>query len=492
MTRTYDVVILGGGIGGYSAAIRAAQLGKTVAIVEKDKLGGTCLHRGCIPSKALLRSAELYGTMKRSEEFGIAAESVTLRFDKVQERKQAVVEQLYKGLQFLIKKNKIDLIIGNGRVIGPSIFSPRSGAVAVELADGEAETLVSTNLIVATGSSPRMLSGLQPDGKRIFTSEEALELVELPQSIIIIGGGVIGVEWASMLSDFGVKVTIVEAGQHLVSSEDEEVSRELERLFKKRGIKVLTSSSVHTDRTEVSEHGVSLPVRVKEKDELLEADAVLVSIGRQGNTGNMGFENTDVRVENGFIKVNHQMQTTESHIYAIGDVNGGMQLAHVAAHEGVLAAEHIAGVSGAAGSSTTAGAAAGLGKPSSAVYGAHLVPRCIYGRPEIASVGWTEKQAREKGFEVKIGKFSFKALGKAVVLGETDGFVKVVADAKTDDLLGVHIIGPHATDSIGEAAVAQLLDAAHWEVGRTIHAHPTLSEAIGEAMLAIDGRSLSM
>jgi dihydrolipoamide dehydrogenase len=477
MTRTYDVVILGGGIGGYSAAIRAAQLGKSVAIVEKDKLGGTCLHRGCIPSKALLRSAEVYATMKRSEEFGIAAESVTLRFDKVQERKQAVVEQLYKGLQFLIKKNKIDVIIGSGRVIGPSIFSPRSGAVAVELADGEAETLVSTNLIVATGSSPRLLPGLQPDGKRVFTSDEALEWEKLPESIVIIGGGVIGVEWASMLHDFGVNVTIVEADRHLVPGEDEEVSRELERLFKKRGIKVLTSSTVLTEQVERAEQAVTLPVRVKEQEELLQAETVLVCIGRQGNTGDMGFENTDVRVDKGFIKVNSHMQTTESHIYAIGDVNGGMQLAHVAAHEGVIAAEHIAGAEGAR-------------KP--VVYSAHRVPRCIYGRPEIASVGWTEKQAREQGFEVKIGKFSFKALGKAIVLGESDGFVKVVADAKTHDLLGVHIIGPHATDSIGEAAVAQLLDAAHWEVGQTIHAHPTLSEAIGEAMLAVDGRSLSM
>lgn len=480
MTRTYDIVILGGGIGGYSAAIRAAQLGKTVAIVEKDKLGGTCLHRGCIPSKALLRSAEVYSTMKRSEEFGISAESVTLRFGKVQERKQAVVEQLYKGLQFLIKKNKIDVIPGNGRVIGPSIFSPRSGALAVELADGETETLLSTNLILATGSSPRILPGLQPDGKRILTSDEALELNELPKSIIIIGGGVIGVEWASLMNDFGVQVTIVEADSRLVPSEDEEISRELERLFKKRGIKVMTNGAVQSERTEVSEEGVSIVLHVREQEERIAAEAVLVSIGRQASSGNLGLENTDIRLENGFIKVNGHMQTTESHIYAIGDVNGGLQLAHVAAHEGVTAVEHIAGLSGTA------------GKSAAHVYSSHLVPRCIYGRPEIASVGWTEKQAREQGFEVKVGKFSFKALGKAIVLGESDGFVKVVADATTSDLLGVHIIGPHATDSIGEAALAQLLDAAHWEVGRTIHAHPTLSEAIGEAMLAVDGLSLGM
>lgn len=481
MTRTYDIIILGGGIGGYSAAIRAAQLGKSVAIVEKDKLGGTCLHRGCIPSKSLLRSAEVFATMQRSEEFGISAEGVTLRFAKVQERKQAVVEQMYKGLQFLMKKHKIDVIAGIGRVIGPSIFSPRSGAVAIERNDGDAETLVPTNLIIATGSSPRLLPNLEPDGKRILTSDEALELDELPRSIVIIGGGVIGVEWASMLSDFGVQVTIVETGGRLAPTEDEDVSRELERLFKKRGIKVMTNAAVLTDRVERSDEGVSLAVRVREQEERLDAEAVLVSVGRQANASGLGLENTDVRVEGGFIKVNDHFQTTEAHIYAVGDVNGGLQLAHVAAHEGIVAAEHIAG---------PGAGEAGIGAAHR--YAAHLVPRCIYGRPEIASVGWTEKQARDQGYNVKVGKFSFKALGKAVVLGESDGFVKVVADAATDDLLGVHIIGPHATDSIGEAAVAQLLNAANWEVGRTIHPHPTLSEAIGEAMLAADGLAISI
>ncbi|WP_127588720.1 dihydrolipoyl dehydrogenase [Paenibacillus koleovorans] len=476
MTRTYDIVVIGGGIGGYSAAIRAAQLGKSVAIVEKDKLGGTCLHRGCIPSKALLRSAELFATMKRSEEFGISASQVELKFEKVQARKRAVVEQLYKGVQYLMQKNKIEIIQGSGRVIGPSIFSPRSGAVAIELPNGEAETIVPTNLILATGSVPRLLPGLKADGKRILTSDEALELEELPKSIVIIGGGVIGVEWASMMSDFGAQVTIVEADARLLPGEDEDISRELERLFKKRGVRVLTKALVQTESVEATETGAALTVVVREQPERLEAEAVLVCVGRQANVRGLGLENTDVKLVKGVIQVNDQMQTTESHIYAVGDVNGGLQLAHVAAHEGIRAAEHIAGADD---------GHAGATQP-------HQVPRCVYSRPEIASIGWTEKQAKEQGREVKIGKFSFKALGKAVVLGEADGFVKVVADARTQDLLGVHIIGPHATDQIGEAAVAQLLDAAHWEIGKAIHAHPTLSEALGEAMLAVDGLSLGI
>jgi dihydrolipoamide dehydrogenase len=473
MSKQYQIVILGGGIGGYTAAIRASQLGKTVALVERDKLGGTCLHSGCIPSKSLLRSAEVMATMKDSEAYGITTAEITLNFDKVQERKQKIVDQLHKGVEYLMKKNKIDIYHGNGRVIGPSIFSPRSGAVAVELNNGESETLVSDQLIIATGSRPRSLPGLAIDGKSILTSDEALLLEKLPQSIIIIGGGVIGVEWASMLNDFGVEVTVIEYENRLVPLEDADVSKELERLFKKRKIKVVTGAKVIAESVTTHEDRVTVQAEHKGSMISLNADIVLVSIGREANADNLGLENTDVAVERGVIKVNEYMQTKEPHIYAIGDVNGGLQLAHVAGHEGILAVEHACG---------------------EAVHPMeeHLIPRCIYTRPEIASVGLTEQQAADRGIKVKIGKISFKPIGKALVYGETDGFVKVIADEETNDILGVHMIGPHVTDMISEAGLAQMLNATPWEVGQTIHPHPTLAEALGEAMLAVDGRAIGM
>jgi dihydrolipoamide dehydrogenase len=473
MSKQYQIVILGGGIGGYTAAIRAAQLGKTVALVERDKLGGTCLHNGCIPSKSLLRSAEVFSTMKESEAYGIETTGVTLHFDRVQERKRKIVDQLHKGLEFLMKKNKIDIYHGNGRVIGPSIFSPRSGAVAVELNNGESETLVSDHLIIATGSRPRSIIGLEIDGTKIITSDEALLMEKLPQSIIVIGGGVIGVEWASMMSDFGVEVTVIEYEDRLIPLEDADVSKELERLFKKRKIKVITGAKVIVESVDIDGDGVTLQAEHKGSLISLKSDVVLVSVGRQANADNLGLENTDVAVERGVIKVNGYMQTKEPHIYAIGDVNGGLQLAHVAGHEGILAVEHACG-------------------EKVHPIEAHLISRCIYSRPEVASVGLTEQQAEDRGFDIKIGKFSFKAIGKALVYGESDGFVKVIADKTTDDILGVHMIGPHVTDLISEAGLAQVLNATPWEVGQTIHPHPTLSEALGEAMLAVDDRAIGM
>jgi dihydrolipoamide dehydrogenase len=473
MNENYDIVVLGGGIGGYTAAVRAAQLGMKVAIVEKDKLGGTCLHRGCIPSKSLLRSAEVFALMKQSEQYGVAAAAPTLDFAKVRERKQRIVEQLAKGLEYLMKKNKIDVVRGSGRIVGPSIFSPKSGAVAVEKEDGDVVTVAGDRLIIATGSRPRALPGLDVDGEKILTSEDALQLEELPKSVLIIGGGVIGVEWASMLNDFGVNVTVVEAEKHLAPQEDGDISRELERLFKKRGIRFLTEARLLADTVSREVGQVSVEVVHKDKQMRLAADIMLVSVGRQPVVENIGLENTGVKVERGAIKVNEFMQTAESHIYAVGDVIGGLQLAHVAAHEGIVAVEHIAGL-----------------RPQPIV--PHRVPRCIYSRPEIASIGLTEQRAKELGHDVKIGKFPFRALGKALVHGEADGFAKVIADKKTDDLLGVHMIGPHVTDYISEAALAQIVDATPWEVGMAIHPHPTLSEALGNAMLAVDGKAIDI
>lgn len=471
MTKNYDFVILGGGPGGYTAAIRAAQLGKTVALVEKDKLGGTCLHRGCVPSKALLRSAEVFVQTKESAAFGVKTGEVALDIGQVHARKRQIVDQLHKGVQFLMKKNKIDVYIGSGRVTGPSIFSPRSGAVAVELADGESVLLAGDKLIIATGSRPRLLPGLEPD-EHVLTSDEALELEMLPESLIIIGGGVIGVEWASMMNDFGVDVTILEYEKRLLPQEDADVSRELERLFKKRKIKVVTGAKVLPDTVVSGGDRVTLQAEVKGKPETFTADKVLVAVGRSANGDGLGLENTDVQVERGEIRVNGHLQTKESHIYAIGDVIGGLQLAHAASHQGIAAVEH----------------ACGLATEPPAP---ERVPRCVYSRPEVASVGLSEAEAKKRGHEVKTGKFSFQALGKAMVLGETDGFVKVVADAATDDILGVHMIGPQVTDMISEAALARVLDAVPWEIGQTIHPHPTLSEALSEAMLAVDGRAIN-
>ncbi|MEF2964436.1 dihydrolipoyl dehydrogenase [Paenibacillus sp. M1] len=474
MAITCDVAILGGGTGGYIAAIRAAQLGKEVVIIEQDKLGGTCLHRGCIPSKALLRSAELYAQMKDSASFGIETSGVSLVFPKVQERKQGVVDQLHRGVQYLMRKHKITVLEGKGRIIGPSIFSPKSGAVAVELSDGEMETVVPTNLIIATGSRPRTLPGLTPDGLHILSSDEALVLEELPASMLIIGGGVIGVEWASLLNDFGVSVTLVEAAGQLLPAEDKEVARELQKQLTKRGITVLTGMKVLTETYEAKEGQVHISAQRQDGEvTALQGDKLLVSVGRQANVENIGLENTDIGVSQGFISVNEHMQTTEPHIYAIGDCIGGLQLAHAASHEGLVAVNHLAG------------------EPSHG-YNAAQVPRCVYTRPEVASVGLSEQEAKAQGREVKTAKVPFSAIGKALVQGEREGFVKMVADAKTNDLVGVQIIGAHATELIAQAALAQLLDATPWEIGQAVFAHPSLSEIIGEAALTIEGRSLAL
>jgi dihydrolipoamide dehydrogenase len=471
MAQEYDIVILGGGTGGYVAAIRASQLGLKIAIVEKGKLGGTCLHSGCIPSKALLRSAEVYRAAKRSEEYGVITRDVTVNFAKVQERKNKIIEQLHKGVQHLMKKGKIDVYEGIGRILGPSIFSPLPGTISVEMNNGsENEMLIPKNLIIATGSRPRTLPGIEIDGNYVITSEGALGLETLPKSMIIVGGGVIGIEWASMLADFGVEVTVIEYAEQILPAEDQEISREMQRLLKKKGIKIITGANLLPE-TLVKGEGISITAKINNRLQEFKAEKLLVSVGRQANIEGIGLENTDIQTVNGVIATNDYYQTKESHIYAIGDVVGRLQLAHAASHEGIVAVEHIAGADT---------------KPINY----HLVAKCIYSNPEAASVGITEQEAIEKGHHVKIGKFQFKAIGKALVYGESDGFVKIIADIDTDDILGVHMIGPHVTDMISEAGLAMVLDAIPWEVSNVIHPHPTLSEAIGEAALAVDGLAI--
>jgi dihydrolipoamide dehydrogenase len=473
MAEKYDLVILGAGTGGYVAAIRAAQLNLNVAVVEKSKLGGTCLHQGCIPSKALLRSAEVFKTVKHAEDFGVTSENPVLNFTKVMERKQAVVEQLYSGVQSLMKKGKIDIYQGTGRILGPSIFSPTPGTISVEYEEEgkENDMLIPSNVIVATGSRPKTLPGLTLDEADILSSNGALELKELPASLSIIGGGVIGVEWASMFADFGVDVTVFEYMDRLLPTEDKDISKEMEKSLTQKGVTIYTNTAVNASEIKKSKKGMEIPFRKNEKDDMLYTEKVLVSVGREANVKNIGLENTDIIVEKGVIKVNKNYQTKESHIYAIGDVIGGMQLAHVASHEGIAAVEHLA-------------------RKDPHPVDPQLVARCIYSSPEAASVGMTEEEAKEAGFNVKTGKFPFQAVGKALVHGDTSGFVKFVTDDATQDLLGVHMIGPHVTDMISEAALAKLLDATHWEVAASIHPHPSLSEAVGEAALAVDGKQI--
>uniref|UniRef100_A0A7U4DKF3 Dihydrolipoyl dehydrogenase n=1 Tax=Geobacillus sp. (strain Y4.1MC1) TaxID=581103 RepID=A0A7U4DKF3_GEOS0 len=471
MAKEYDLVILGGGTGGYVAAIRASQLGWKTAVVEKGKLGGTCLHAGCIPSKALLRSAEVYAQTKNSEAFGVIAGDVRLDFAKVQARKSAIVEQLHKGVQHLMKKGKIDVYAGFGRILGPSIFSPLPGTISVEMNDGtENEMLVPKNVIIATGSRPRTLPGLEIDGEFVITSDEALQMEALPSSIIIVGAGAIGIEWASMLNDFGVDVTVLEYADRILPTEDHDVSKEVENLLKRRGITIVTGAKVLPETLEKG-NGVTIKAEHNGEQKTFTAEKMLVSVGRQANIEGIGLENTDIVIENGVIQTNGFYQTNETHIYAIGDVIGGLQLAHVAAHEGIAAVEHIAGQN-----------------PPPIDY--TMIPKCVYSRPEVASVGLTEEEAKAKGYDIKVGKFPFKAIGKALVFGETEGFVKIVADRKTNDLLGVHMVGPHVTDMISEAELARVLDATPWEVAHAIHPHPTLSEAMAEAALAVDGNAI--
>ncbi|MBD1372992.1 dihydrolipoyl dehydrogenase [Hazenella sp. IB182357] len=472
MTENYDLVVLGAGPGGYVAAVRASQLGLKVAVVEKEKLGGVCLHKGCIPSKTLLRSAELYQNMKSSTEFGIETNDVELKMPLVQKRKNKIVSQLEKGVQGLLKKNKVDVYHGTGRILGPSIFSPQPGTIAVEKADGsEPDMLIPKFVLIATGSRPRTLPGLTIDGTHILHSDHALQMEELPNEMVIVGGGVIGIEWASMLSDFGVSVTVIEYAERILPFEDADVSKEMTRILKKRKVKVLTSSKVLADRIKTSEKGVTLSVEKNGETVELSTDRVLVSVGRDANIDDIGLNNTSIKVENGVIQTNGYMQTEEEHIYAIGDVVGGYQLAHVASHEGILAVEHMAE------------------KEVQPIEAKHI-PRCTYSRPEIGSIGLTEEEAKKEGYTIKVGKTAFRAAGKSLVFGEPDGFIKIISDEKTDDILGVHIIGAHATDLISEAGLATVLDATAWEVANVIHPHPTLSEVYGEAATAVDGKAI--
>ncbi|MFB0515481.1 MAG: dihydrolipoyl dehydrogenase [Candidatus Neomarinimicrobiota bacterium] len=462
MADKFDVVVIGGGPGGYVAGIRAAQLGKKTAVVESDLLGGVCLNWGCIPTKALLHTAELYEGIRRAGDFGLKVGDVSVEWPAVIERSRDVANRLSKGIEFLFKKYGVVYHQGRGRL---------ADATAVEVTpdEGEAFRLPADNVIIATGARPRAFPGLEPDGKRVITSKEAMILSAVPKRMVIIGAGAIGVEFAYFYSVFGTEVTLVEMLPQILPLEDGEVAKELTRQFKKRKIKIHTGAKVdkiERQKTQVKVHTSG------DKKEVITADLALVAVGVQGNVEDLGLEQAGVAVEQGAIKVDEFYRTGVGSVYAIGDVIGPPLLAHVASAEGTIAVEHLAGL-----------------HPEPLDY--RNVPACTYCHPQVASVGLTEKGARDAGYEVKIGKYPFRALGRALASGEIDGFVKVVYDAKYGELLGAHIIGDGATDLISEVAVARKLETTYLEILKTVHPHPTLSEGIMEATALAYGESVN-
>jgi dihydrolipoamide dehydrogenase len=450
--RQYDVTVIGGGPGGYVAAIRAAQLGMKVGLVERDKLGGICLNWGCIPSKALLKSAELYNAFKKSQEFGISHTGLTYDFSKIIARSRGVADRISKGVEYLMKKNKIETISGTAKLINRnSIEVMQNGKIS--------DTIKSKSIILATGGRPRSIPGVTIDRKKIITSTEAMSLPEQPKSMIIIGGGAIGVEFAYFYNSFGTKVTIIEMLPTILPNEDKEVTKILDSSLKKSGIDILTNTKVESVRVDKE---VVVTVLGAEGKKDITAEVALMAIGVQANIENLGLEALGIKTDRGFISVNEFGKTNLEGIYAVGDVSGPPLLAHVASHEGILAVNHITGK-----------VRNGLDKTN--------IPSCTYCQPQVASVGLTEDAAISKGLKIKIGRFPFRPLGKAMAIGETEGLVKLIFEEKHGELLGAHIIGSEATEMIAELGIAKSLETTWEELHNTMHAHPTLSEAVMEA-----------
>jgi dihydrolipoamide dehydrogenase len=471
-SNSFDLIVLGGGTGGYSAAFRAGQLGLRVALIDdQPKIGGTCLHWGCIPTKAMLESAEFYERVQHAGDLGVKVDAVSFDYAAVAKRRQAVVDRLAKGLHSLVKKNKVEYIRGRGTLQGGKKL--RVATLNEEgKPDGE-RVLDATDVILATGSRVKSLPGLEPDGQKIVTSDEATTGSTLPASIVVVGGGAVGVEFASFYHDAGVDVTLLEYLPALTPLEDAEVSKELERSFTRRGMKVMTNARFDTGSVTTDEGGVCFMVgKEGEEPKELRAEQMLVATGRAPNSDNVGLESTRAKVEKGFVQVDGRMRTAEPHLYAIGDVIGGLLLAHVAAHEGIAAVHAIAGA-----------------EAEKVDY--LKMPRATYSRPQIASIGRSEQECERDGLPFRTGRFPFQASGKAIIRGEHEGFVKVIAHRETDELLGVHMLGANVTDLISEASAAMLLEATAWEIGSTVHPHPTLTEALGEAALAVDGKSIN-
>lgn len=472
ISEPYDVAIIGGGPGGYTAAIRAAQLGKRVALIERDLVGGTCLHRGCIPTKALLESSGRFESIRRAGEFGIRLDSGSVSYneEKAYKRKDAVVDRLYKGIQTLMRKNKIDVIKGTARLDGRD--GPR---FAIQIHDGyqpDPRTLVAYHVVLATGSRPVVPPGVKIDGIRLFTSDEILSKPIRPQHITIVGAGAIGVEFARYFREIGSSVHLVEWSARLVPGEDEEISAELRLRFEQAGIAVSTAHRLMTER--IAESDGQLSYSLESQDGEVSdhcTDAILFAMGRKNNTADLGLERFGLEATGSSVPVNVYMKTAVPELYAIGDITGSFQLAHAASRQATIAINRMFGA-------------------ETVPYAATWVPRCIYTHPEIATVGLTERQAIEQGFNVKIGKFPLRANGRSLVGGHDEGFVKLVVDGEHDLLLGAHIIGEGATELIALPAFAGIVEGTAWEMGLNVYPHPTVAEIFGEAALAADGRAI--
>ncbi|MCX6028037.1 MAG: dihydrolipoyl dehydrogenase [Chloroflexi bacterium] len=466
-TTSFDVIVIGGGPGGYVAAIRAAQLGQKVAVVEREALGGVCLNWGCIPTKSLLRNSELANILTgEAKEFGFSFENLKLDYSVAHKRSRQVSDRLVRGIGFLFKKNGITHVQGTAKLTGPKQVRVEPSGQALEATKA---------VIIATGARPRSLPGMTIDGAKIITSRQALELTAIPKRLIVVGAGAIGMEFAYVFRSYGADVTVIEMLPHVLPLEDDETAAEVAKAFKKQGIKTLVNT--RTEGVDLTADGVT--VRVKDQatgaEQAIAADTVLVAIGVAANSDGLGLDAAGVQTDKrGFIPVNETMQTNVPGVYAIGDVTGKLLLAHVASAQGIVAAETIAG------------------HETRPIKDADYVfmPRCTYCKPQVASLGYTEAQAKEKGYEIKIGKFPFIANGKALGLNEKDGFIKIIADAKYGEILGAHLVGPEVTELLPELALARTWELTTEEIARTVHAHPTLSEALMEAAHAVMGQAI--
>jgi len=460
----YDVVVIGAGPGGYVCAIRAAQLGKKVAVVEREWLGGVCLNVGCIPSKALLKNAEVaYTLRKRGREFGFEVQGLKLDFGAAVKRSQRIANRLSKGVNFLMRKNKIDIHMGTAKFID-------TNRLTATREDGQTTILQAKNIVIATGASPMMIPGMDIDGKRVVTYREAILQEQLPKSVVIIGAGAIGLEFATIWSSYGVEVTIVEMLPRIAPLEDEEVSVELTKAFNKRGIQVLSGTKV--EGIEVQEVGVKVKLAGSNGELVLDAEQALVATGFTPNTTGLGLEEIGVVLgEKGLVEIDERMATNVASVWAIGDVTGKLMLAHVASAMGIVCAENIAGI-----------------ETASLDY--EMMPRGTYCQPQVASFGLTETQARERGYKVKVGRFPFRANGKALGLGDYEGWVKLVIEAEYGEILGGHLIGPEVTELLPELTLAQMMELTAAEIGRNVHTHPTLSEVLMEAAHNIEGHAI--
>ena len=455
----YDIAIIGGGPGGYVAGIRAAQLGLKPVVIEEERIGGLCLNWGCIPSKALLWNAELVHLFRGAEEFGITYDALHIDMAKAIDRSRQVVDRMVKGVEFLLKKNRVPVVAGRGQLKGQH-------EIAVQ---PNGDTIEAEHIIIATGAHARSLPGVEIDGRVVITSREALDLRERPESVIIVGGGPVGAEFAYFYRAYGAEVTVIEMLDHLLPQEDEAISRQLERAFKQQGIAFRTGAKVAGIAT--SGGRATLTVATDSREEELSAEKVLIGIGMTANTDGLGLEQMGVTLEHGFVSIDERMRTNVPGIFAIGDVTGKLPLAHVASAQGVVAVEQIAGR-----------------EPPPLVY--EKMPRCTYCQPQVASLGLTEAQARERGLEVKVGTFPYRGNGKAIALGRTEGLAKLVVDARTNEIIGYHLIGQDATELLAEASLGSVLETTPRELGWAVHAHPTLGEVVKEAALAVDGEAI--